>query len=456
MTTGCLVSTLAEQGPLPTVHTLSRQVDEDPVKTHHGPEAALSAGTCLMCSSATAIESLLDLGQAPVVVGETPAGLDDAAAPLRLGRCEVCGVLQVEDVRSDTARELISTATSQRTFAGRPDSARRFCEEAIDRWRLRGDGHIIEIGSGTGSLLRFFRAWQLPVLGIEADPRLTRYARLRRIPTWRAAFDASVAHRIVRSRMRADLLVVSTPTGAFPHVDRLFEAAAVVLRPGGVLTFELPDVLRIIGRTRIDALRHTDPVIPSLRQLQEIVAAHGFDVVDIERGAMTDDRLRVWMRNRQMGASVVGHPRLRARLRAETSNAIEDHATVAAFVKRAALVRRQLRGLLDHARAQGHTVAAWGTSPAAVALAFVAQADRRDVAYAVDPAGVNGCAVLQGTDIPILGPADVVDRRPDLVLALDDLAAPPTGWEGVPIYAVHDLVDVVHRLTEEPAAHPAW
>jgi SAM-dependent methyltransferase len=407
-----------------------------------------------MCSAVTAVECLLDLGQAPVVVGETPVGdPGDTIAPLRLGRCEVCGVLQVEDVRSDAARELIATATAQRTFAGRPDSARRFCEEAIDRWRLRGDGHVIEIGSGTGSLLRFFRAWQLPVLGIEADPRLTRYARLRRIPTWRAQFGASVAHRIIRAGMRADLLIVSTPTGAFPHVDRLFEAAATVLRPGGMLTLEVPDVLRIIGRTRIDALRHTDLVIPSLRQLQEIVAAHGFDVVDIEHPDTADDRVRVWMRNRQTGASVVGHPRLRARLRAETTNAIEHAATAAAFVKRADLVRRQLRGLLDHARVQGQTVAAWGTSPEAVALAFVAEVGRRDVAYAVDPGGVNGCAVLQGTDIPILGPADVVDRRPDLVLALDDLPMPPTGWEGVPIYAVHDLVDVVHRVTEDPAAH---
>src|SRR5919106_1752127 len=251
MTTGCLVSTLAEQGPPPDVHTLRQHAGEAATRTAEGPGRALSARACLMCSAVTSIECLLDLGQAPVVVGETPVDPPgETIAPLRLGRCEVCGVLQVEDVRSDAARELIATATTQRTFAGRPDSARRFCEEAIDRWRLRGDGHVIEIGSGTGSLLRFFRAWQLPVLGIEADPRLTRYARLRRIPTWRAQFGASVAHRIIRAGMRADLLIVSIPTGAFPHVDRLFEAAATVVRPGGVLTLEVPDVLRIIGRPR--------------------------------------------------------------------------------------------------------------------------------------------------------------------------------------------------------------
>jgi hypothetical protein len=34
------------------------------------------------------------------------------------------------------------------------------------------------------------------------------------------------------------------------------------------------------------------------------------------------------------------------------------------------------------------------------------------------------------------------------VLALDDLPSPPPGSEGVPIYAVSDLVDVVHRMAD--------
>jgi SAM-dependent methyltransferase len=404
-----------------------------------------------MCPTVTRIEQLLDLGQVPVVVGEAAVdNPNEMLAPLRLGRCHACGVLQVQDVLTGTARELIAAATSQRAFAGRPDGARRFCEEAIDRWRLRGDGHIIELGSGTGSLLRFFCAWQLPVLGIEADPRLTRYARLRRIPTWRALFDATVADRIIRSGMHADLFIVSVPTGSFAHLGELFDTAGTVLRPGGVLTIEVPDLLRVVGRTRFDAVRHTDRVIPSVRQLQDMATDHGFDVVDVERAEMTDDRLRVWLRSRQEGASVVAHPRLRTRLRAETANTVEHPATVAAFVGRAELVQRQIRGLLDHAREHRRTVAVWGTSPEAVTLAGMAGMDRRTVICAVDPDGAHGCTVLQGTDIPVLGPVDVADRRPDLVLALDDLPAPPRGWSGVPVYAVTDLVDVVHHVTDNP------
>jgi len=433
------VSTLADSSVSPSGRAVPHQPRHTAARLPQRP-------LCAICGTGT-VERLLDLGQAPVVVGDTLNDGVETVAPLRLARCDRCGVLQLEDTLSLQARHLVATAASQRAFAGRPDSARRFCEDAIDRWRLRGDGQIVEIGSGTGSLLRFFRAWQLPVLGIEADPRLTRYARLRRIPTWRATFDAAVAGRIARSDMLADLVVVSTPTGAFDDIVGLFTAASMVLRPAGVLTMEVPDVLRIVGRTRFDGLRHTDVLLPSIGQLQQIVADHGLDLVDVERGGPADDRLRVWIRKREEGVETVAHPRLRTRLRAESANGVEHAGAVAGFVNRVELVRRQIRSLLDQAREQACTVALWGTSTEAVAMAFAAGISRRDVAYAVDPEAVNACAMLQSTDVPILGPADIVDRRPDLVLALDDLPLPPPGWEGAPIYAVSDLVDLVHRMT---------
>lgn len=442
MTSGRVVPPFADPGHASNVHNLIRHCAR-PLSTSSRP-----ASRCQMCTSG-GVERLLDLGRAPVVMGEMPVdGPAHATAPLRLGRCAVCGVLQTEGVLDDTTRDLIATATPQRSLAGRPDCARRFCEAAIDRWQLRGDGCVIEIGSGTGSLLRFFRAWQLPVLGIEAVPHLASYARLHQIPTWRTRFDATVAERIVSAGISADLVIVSTPTGAFTHLAQMIMSASRILRPGGVLTFEVPDVLRIVGRTRFDGLRHTDLAMPSLRQLQHMVAGYELDIVDIQRPELTDDRLRVWIRNRHEDTRTIGHPRLRTRLRAEEASAIEHPSSVAAFVSRVDLVRRQIRRLLDYAAAQRYRVAIWGTSSEAVALTYAADVQGRDVAYAVDPDAVSGGAFLQGTDIPILAPADATTQRPDLVLALDDLSATPRGWEGAPIYAVTDLVDVVHRLSD--------
>lgn len=409
---------------------------------------------CQLCG-AIGVERLLDLGPAPLVacVGDAGPEDDEARQELRLVRCTTCGTLQLDDTLDTDARHSIATAVTDRSLAGRPDLARRFCEDAIDRWDLRGRGHIVEVGSGTGSLLRFFRAWQLPVVGIEPDQRLTRYARLRRIPTWRATFDAAIAGRLARAEMRADLLIVSTPTGAFDDLREMLAAAVTILRTGGVMTMEVPDVLRLIEGTRFDDLCHANRVIPSIGQLRRVANTFGLDVVDVEHSEVIGDRLRVWLRRSPRDDADGDHPRLQARLEAESAAEVHTPHAVAAFARRAQLVREQILSLIGDCRRQDRTVAVYGSSVTAVALANAVGLTRPDVAYVVDDVNGQCGTTLPGTNIPIISRDQAADWRPDVVLALDDLPDASPGWEGVPVYAVTDLIDVVHRLTT--AGHAA-
>jgi hypothetical protein len=72
---------------------------------------------------------------------------------------------------------------------------------------------------------------------------------------------------------------------------------------------------------------------------------------------------------------------------------------------------------------------------------------RPAVAYVVDADPVRSGTTVPGTDVPVISPDQASSWRPDLVLALDDLPESPDAWEGAPVYAVSDLIDVVHRLT---------
>lgn len=435
------MTTITQQHQLPEINAL-------PLRAERSAQRRLVDVRCQLCGAARA-EIVLDLGAAPLLtsIGDADPDDDDHTHALRLVRCTACGTVQLDDTLTTAERHRIATAVADRPFAGRPDVARQFCEEAIDRWGLRGDGQVIEVGSGTGSLLRFFRAWQLPVLGIEPDDRLTRYARLRRIPTWRATFDAAIAGRIGRAELQADLLIISTPMGAFDDLREMLAASATVLRPGGVMTLELPDVIRLLQRTRIDDCCHANRVIPSITQVRQVVAAFGLELIDVERGEVNGECLRVWLRRARRGVNPVEHTRLRARLQAEAAAATDDPRTVAAFRQRVELVREQITSLIDDARRQHCTVAAYGTSGAAVALANAVGLSRPDVAYVVSDDPVSAGTRLPGTTIPIISAGQASGWRADLLLALDDLPNPRAGWEGVPVYAVTDLIDVVHRLT---------
>ena len=434
------MSTITEPQQPPSVRALSRRL---PIAA-----SAVTVDTACQLCAGVGVEPVVDLGHAPLTahVGDNTDDEPATRRPLRIVRCVRCCALQLDDELDDDDRAVIAAATGDRAFAGRPDLARRFCEDAIDRWTLRGAGHVVEIGSGTGSLLRFFRAWQLPVLGIESDHRLTRYARLRRIPTWRACFDTAIAERIVRAEMPADLLIFSTPSGGFADLRQLFRDAATILRPGGVMTLEVPDVLRVVARTRLDEVAHTHRVVPTVGQLQRTVSALGCELIDVERAEPDQARLRVWIQRRPEQGRVTVHPRVRTRLRAESAVAIDTRATTAAFAQRVQLIREQIVSLLDDARLENCTVAVSGATSSAVAMANIVGMRRPHVAYVVDADPVRCGTSVPGTDVPIITPDQAGASRPDL-LAFGDLPETPNAWEGAPVYAVSDLIDVVHRLT---------
>lgn len=426
----------------------SPQITSRPSHVRRPEPTRLVDTRCQLCGASPA-ETVLDLGPAPLLADLGDADREDADDPheLRLVRCTVCGTVQLDDTIDTGARHRIATAVANRSFAGRPDLARRFCEDAIDRWNLRGDGQIIEVGSGTGSLLRFFRAWQLPVLGIEPDDRLTRYARLRRIPTWRATFDAAIAGRIARAELHADLLIISTPTGGFDDLRELLAASASVLRPGGVLTLELPDVLRLLTRAQLDDCCHANRVLPSITQLRRVVGGFGLELIDVLPSEVDHTQVRLWLRRTRRGVSQIEHTRLCSRLRAEAEAAIDDPRTIAACVHTVEIVRDQIASLVSEARSRHRTVAAFGTGRAAVALANAVGLRRPDIAYVVGDDAVCPDTVLPGTDIPVISATQAGAVRADLLLALDDLPDTLPGWDGVPVYSVSNLIDVIQRLT---------
>jgi hypothetical protein len=155
----------------------------------------------------------------------------------------------------------------------------------------------------------------------------------------------------------------------------------------------------------------------------------------------------VWIQRVPDDGAVTVHPRVRTRLRAESAAAVDASGTTAAFARRARLICEQIVSLLDDARLQHCTVAASGATPSAVALANMVGMARPEVAYVVDADPVRSGTTVPGTDVPVISPDQASSWRPDLVLALDDLPESPDAWEGAPVYAVSDLIDVVHRLT---------
>lgn len=106
----------------------------------------------------------------------------------------------------------------------------------------RAHGSVLELGCGTGRVLRAIEGVPGPVCGVEMDPERVQAAR-----SHPGAHVVSGDIRTVRLERRFALVIVACNTlSLFEDPSAVLRTAAIHLRPGGVLAF---DLVRPEGRT---------------------------------------------------------------------------------------------------------------------------------------------------------------------------------------------------------------
>jgi hypothetical protein len=107
---------------------------------------------------------------------------------------------------------------------------------------------------------------------------------------------------------------------------------------------------------------------------------------------------------------------VRSLVRAETSTGVRDPVVVAGLARDAHVRARALRQWLLSERAAGHSVLGYGAASRAVALLRSAGVDSSLLPGVVDASAAKHGLRMPGTDIPVVGPAELVSRRPSAVL----------------------------------------
>ena len=194
----------------------------------------------------------------------------------------------------------------------------------------------------------------------------------------------------------------------------LAERAARVA-PGGVLLLQYHSLNTIIRRGQWNALRHGHYAYYSTTALAAMLAAPGFSPrtawqFDLYGGTVllaasrdADGRQRTGRRGPV--AARRGCPRRRPR-----------SGTSAASSAMCRPTPRPCMTGSSAERSAGSTVLGYGAASRAVALLRQAQVDRTLLPAVVDASPAKQGLRMPGTDIPVVGPAQLAARRPDAVL----------------------------------------
>jgi len=153
---------------------------------------------CRICGN-NLLQKILFLGHQPLANAliEKDRHADSYATyPLTLVRCQDCGLVQIlETIPPDVlfTKYLYFSSYADTLVA----NARHLAKRVIERYHVRHDNLVVELGSNDGYLFQFYKSAGVKVLGVEPAANVATVAlRERRIPTLVTFFSKEVARQI--------------------------------------------------------------------------------------------------------------------------------------------------------------------------------------------------------------------------------------------------------------------
>jgi SAM-dependent methyltransferase len=405
--------------------------------------------TCRGCG-AVVTTSLVDLGVQPLSNAYVSRERSDAAEafyPLHPMVCERCHFVQLGVFEAPEA-----IFTDYAYFSSYSTSWLEHCRRHVDaasaRLGLDERSFVVEVASNDGYLLKRFVERGVPVLGVEPADNVAQEARRNGVLTRTAFFGADEADRIAAEYGRADMMVANNVLAHVPDIHDFVEGFARLLAPDGVATFEFPHLLPLLEQTQFDTIYHEHFSYLSLLAVEPVFAAHGLDVVDVDRIPTHGGSLRLWVARRGAARAVTGAV---AGLRAlEREHRLDDMATYASFAPRVKKIKHDLLRFLIDGAERGARVVAYGAAAKGNTLLNYCGIRSDLVEFVVDRNPHKQGCLLPGSRLAVEDVERLRETRPDYVLILPwNLTAEITeqmadvrGWGGRFVTAVPELTVV--------------
>ena len=201
-----------------------------------------------------------------------------------------------------------------------------------------------------------------------------------------------------------------------PDINDFVRGIKIALKPEGTITIEFPHLLKLIELNQWDTIYHEHYSYLSYATVGRVFAAHGLRLFDVEELPTHGGSLRIFgcheddPRPSSDAASKL--------LEREQAAGLEDLQTYLDYGTRVVEDKRQILTFLIELKRAGNTIAGYGAAAKGNTLLNYCGVGRDFIDFTCDANPHKQGHVLPGTHIPILSPAAIRERRPDVVLIL--------------------------------------
>ena len=364
--------------------------------------------------------TFVDLGSAPpsnAYLGPENLTEPESWFPLRVFVCETCWLVQTQDF---TQPETLFGADYAYFSSYSPnwlEHSRCYVESAATRFNLSPDSHAVEVAANDGYLLQYFKAKGVPCTGVEPTASTAQAARAKGLDIIEEFFGVGLAERMCADGLAADLMVANNVLAHVPDINDFVAGFTILLKTGGVATFEFPHLERLIVERQFDTIYHEHYSYLSLTAVARIFQSNGLSVFDVEEWPIHGGSLRVFAQRSDRGRFPRAQ-RVEHLLQREREAGMLKAGYYKGFQAVSDGVKNDFLSFLLDAKSVGKRVAAYGAAAKGNTLLNYAGVRPDLLAFVVDANPAKQDKFMPGSRIPIVAEERLRHEQPDYVVIL--------------------------------------
>ena len=331
--------------------------------------------------------------------------------------CNTCWLVQTEDHAG--REELFSNDYAYFSSFSESwlDHAKRYVTNIQKRFVLDETSMVCEIAANDGYLLQYVNNADIPCYGIEPTASTAKAAREKGLEIVGEFFGKALAKKLVSEGKSADLLAANNVLAHVPDINDFVQGFAVLLKEGGVATFEFPHLLNLINQMQFDTIYHEHYSYLSLIAVKNIFKTNGLDIFDVDELSTHGGSLRVFAQRSDAKKHVISSA-VEKLLKQERLAGLDNLKAYEGFQTKAESVKNNLLKFLIKAKDQGKKVAGYGAAAKGNTILNFAGIRPDLLSFIVDKNPVKAGQFMPGSHIPIVNEDQLKLNKPDYIFIL--------------------------------------
>jgi len=212
-------------------------------------------------------------------------------------------------------------------------------------------------------------------------------------------------------------LIGNNVLAQIPDINDCVAGLKILLAPQGVITIEVPHLVRPIEGNQFDTIYHEHFFYFSLLALERILAEHRLMIFDVEELPTHGGSLRAYACHTD-AQTISVQPSVTALRERELRLGVTTQEYYSRFTEQVYETKRALLDFLIRTKRSGKSVAGYGAPGKGNTLLNYCGIRSDFIDYTVDRNPYKHGKLLPGTHLPIFPPEHLTETRPDFVLIL--------------------------------------